>query len=123
MTIRARLVPLIGVLLGLLASGASWPASAEPYLSSDSTSEFLAPVPPEDLGSSNASVEATPNEPRGEAEAPVPSSVPDIDPWAYAFAESARLQSVAYRVSVNTPTYEVAMNPQVKYFVDRFTSS
>ena len=123
MTIRARFVPLIGVLLGLLAPGASWPAGAEPYLSSDGTSDFLAPVPPEDLGSSHANAEATPSEPRGEAESPVASSVPDIDPWAYAFAESARLQSVAYRVAVKTPTYEVAMNPQVKYFVDRFTSS
>ena len=122
MTIRARLVSVIGVLLGVLASGASRPANAEPYLSSDGASDFLAPVPPEDLGS-QARVEPTESEPRREGEPLAASAVPDIDPWAYAFAESARLQAVALRGAVNAPVYEVSMNPQVKYFVDRFTST
>src|SRR5439155_302994 len=122
MTIRARFAPLIGVLLGVLASGASWPANAEPHLSSDGTSEFLAPVPSEDLGSPQASVEPI-SETRRESEPPSTGSVPDIDPWAYAFAESSRLQAVAFRGPVNVPVYEVAMNPQVEYFVDRFTST
>jgi len=122
MTIRARFAPLIGVLLGVLASGASWPANAEPHLSSDGTSEFLAPVPSEDLGSPQASVEPI-SETRRESEPPSTASVPDIDPWAYAFAESSRLEAVAFSGPVNVPVYEVAMNPQVEYFVDRFTST
>jgi membrane-bound lytic murein transglycosylase D len=109
-------------LLGVLASGASWPANAEPHLSSDGTSEFVAPVPSEDLGSPQASIEPN-SETRRESEPPSTASVPDIDPWAYAFAESSRLQAVAFRGAVNVPVYEVAMNPQVKYFVDRFTST
>ena len=44
---------------------------------------------------------------------------PDFDPWAYAFAESSRLQS---RTAV--VVYDPAVNQQhVKFFVDRFTTS
>src|SRR2546428_9473714 len=111
MTIRARLVPVIGVLLGVLAPGATIPAGAEPYLSSDGTSELLAPVPSEDLGSSQASVEPIESQTRPEGEPLAASTVPDIDPWAYAFAESARLQVVTLRGAVKAPTYEVVMNP------------
>ena len=46
----------------------------------------------------------------------------DFDPWAYAFAESARLQSQRLRLA-RIPAYSVAMNSQVKFFVDRFTTS
>ena len=43
----------------------------------------------------------------------------DFDPWAYAFAESSRLQS---RTAV--VVYDPAVNQQpVKFFVDRFTTS
>ena len=45
----------------------------------------------------------------------------DFDAWAYAFAESSRLQSTRLRI-VKVPAYSVAMNSQVKYFVDRFTT-
>src|SRR5438309_8992881 len=108
MTIRARFAPLIGVLLGVLASGASWPANAEPHLSSDGTSEFLAPVPSEDLGSPQASVEPI-SETRRESEPPSTASVPDIDPWAYAFAESSPLQAVAVWGQVTVPAYDVVI--------------
>ncbi len=44
---------------------------------------------------------------------------PDFDPWAYAFAESSRLQ-----IRAAIPRYDVAVNQQqVKFFVDRFTTS
>jgi membrane-bound lytic murein transglycosylase D len=46
----------------------------------------------------------------------------DFDPWAYAFAESSRLQSQRLRLA-RIPAYSVAMNSQVKFFVDRFTTS
>ena len=44
------------------------------------------------------------------------------DPWAYAFAESSRLQAQSFRL-VKVPTYSISMNSHVKYFVDRFTTS
>src|SRR5258705_5022601 len=106
----------MGVFWGFWAWGAPRPPNAEPFLSSDGASDFLAPVPPEDLGS-QARVEPTESEPRREGEPLAASAVPDIDPWAYAFAESARLQAVALRGAVNAPVYEVSMNPHVQYFV------
>jgi membrane-bound lytic murein transglycosylase D len=46
---------------------------------------------------------------------------PDYDPWAHAFAESTRLQNVG--ISVSLSPYDVVMNPEVKFFVERFTTS
>ena len=46
----------------------------------------------------------------------------DFDPWAYAFAESSRLQARSIRF-VKVPEYSVTMNTPVKYFVDRFTTT
>jgi membrane-bound lytic murein transglycosylase D len=45
----------------------------------------------------------------------------DFDAWAYAFAESSPLQSTRLRV-VKVPAYSVAMNSQVRFFLDRFTT-
>ena len=45
----------------------------------------------------------------------------DFDAWAYAFAESSRLQAQAFRL-VRVPAYSISMNSQVKYFIDRFTT-
>jgi membrane-bound lytic murein transglycosylase D len=46
----------------------------------------------------------------------------NFDPWAYAFAESSRLQSQRLRLA-RVPAYSVALNSQVRFFVDRFTTS
>jgi membrane-bound lytic murein transglycosylase D len=46
----------------------------------------------------------------------------DFDAWAYAFAESSRLQARSVRF-VKVPEYQVVMNSRVKYFVDRFTTT
>jgi membrane-bound lytic murein transglycosylase D len=43
-----------------------------------------------------------------------------VDPWADAFAESSRAASVAV---ARKPAYPVAINPQVQYFLDRFTGA
>ncbi|HEU5251315.1 MAG TPA: transglycosylase SLT domain-containing protein [Thermoanaerobaculia bacterium] len=45
----------------------------------------------------------------------------DYDPWAYAFAESSRLQNAGVYVSLSP--YDVVINPEVKFFVDRFTTT
>jgi len=41
-----------------------------------------------------------------------------IDPWAEAFAESSRAEALP---EAPKPAYPVALNPQVKFFLDRFT--
>ncbi|MBI3637507.1 MAG: transglycosylase SLT domain-containing protein [Candidatus Rokubacteria bacterium] len=46
----------------------------------------------------------------------------DRDPWAEAFAESARLNVRPQRVS-DVPGFPIVMNPQVQAFLDRFTGS
>src|SRR2546422_3353774 len=45
-----------------------------------------------------------------------------MDPWADALAESARLNAVA-RVRSEFADYSVALNEDVRYFLDRFTGS
>src|SRR6185503_13462684 len=42
-----------------------------------------------------------------------------IDPWAEAFAESSRVAVVPE--PPKKPQYPVTLNPQVKFFLDRFT--
>lgn len=53
--------------------------------------------------------------------APAPTATPtiDVDPWAEALAESSRLGSVI--VLGNSPPYPVVLNPQVEFFLHRFT--
>src|SRR2546426_2955897 len=114
MTIRGCFVPVIGFFFGVLSRGAPCPATAEPYLSSDGTSDLVAPIPPEDLGLPPAAADTTSTtstEGRELGEPLLVSSIPDFDPWAYAFAESSRLQAVAFRGAGDVPTYEVRMNP------------
>ena len=43
-----------------------------------------------------------------------------VDPWADAFAESSRAAVVA---EAPRPAYPVSINPQVQYFLDRFTGA
>jgi membrane-bound lytic murein transglycosylase D len=47
------------------------------------------------------------------------------DPWAEAFAESARLmaRSTGREPTLNDPRYPVVLNTQVQYFLERFTGS
>jgi membrane-bound lytic murein transglycosylase D len=54
-----------------------------------------------------------------EEEADSETNPSGIDPWAEAFAESSRAAIVAPRKS----GYPVALNPQVQYFLDRFTGA
>ncbi|MGH7754396.1 MAG: lytic transglycosylase domain-containing protein, partial [Gemmatimonadales bacterium] len=43
-----------------------------------------------------------------------------VDPWADAFAESSR---AAVAIAPSPPAYPLAVNPQVQYFLDRFTGT
>ena len=79
-------------------------------------------VPADEFAGPNPVIDTKPEEPTLQDDASV--WVPeDFDPWAYAFAESSRLQARSVRL-VKAPAYSVATNnSQVKYFVDRFTTS
>jgi membrane-bound lytic murein transglycosylase D len=50
-----------------------------------------------------------------------PISVVDDDPWAEAFAAGSRLPLVS--PALTAAAYPVVVNPQVQYFLDRFTGS
>ena len=122
MPIRASFRVLLASLVGILTPIAISPACAESQSStpdffqvsvpSTSTNELIRPIP-------------APNTKTEEPNLQDDSSVwvpEDFDPWAYAFAESSRLQARSVRFA-KVPTYSVSMNSQVKYFVDRFTTS
>src|SRR5213594_2005813 len=120
MAIRPGLTAFAACFLWILQPSAAWPEDAGPHLSSSDSLEFSAVMPVDDFRRPGPTVEAT-----GDTlDAGDNSSiwVPlDFDPWAYAFAESSRLQTVGS--PMDAPTYDVVMNHQVKFFVDRFTTS
>ena len=118
MAIRPAFLVFAACFFGFLQPSASWSADAGPDLPQSDSLEFSAvtrmddfvrpPLPPE--------VKAEPRPVVDDSSVWVP---PDFDPWAYAFAESSRLQS---RTAV--VVYDPAVNQQpVKFFVDRFTTS
>jgi peptidoglycan lytic transglycosylase D len=120
MAIRPNLAVLTACFLGILQPSAVWPADTGPHLSPSDALELSVVTPVDDFGRSGPSMEA-----KGDTVDGVDDSsiwVPlDFDPWAYAFAESSRLQTVA--PEVDAPTYDVVMNHEVQFFVDRFTTS
>src|SRR5438093_10254233 len=122
MAIRADFTLLIAILLAILTPGAMWPAAAEPQsLPSDSLEVSIPTSSRGDLVRATPAVEPKSDEPGAQEDSSV--WVPDdFDPWAYAFAESSRLQSLGLRL-VAVPAYPVVMNQQVKFFVDLFTST
>jgi membrane-bound lytic murein transglycosylase D len=55
-----------------------------------------------------------------EQEAASETEQADVDPWADAFADSSRAAIVT---ALARPAYPVSINPQVQYFLDRFTGA
>jgi membrane-bound lytic murein transglycosylase D len=121
MAIQSRFVIPVAVFLTLLASGAFAPrVFASPW--PDVVAAEHAAVPPADddtlrpgllveqlldaVGSIAEQEAASETEPTG------------VDPWADAFAESARAAVVTAR-----PAYPLTVNPQVQHFLDRFTGA
>jgi membrane-bound lytic murein transglycosylase D len=123
MPIRASFRLLLASLVGIITPIAISPACAEPQSpSSDFFEVSVSSVPADEFARPAPAIDTKPEEPSLQDDASV--WVPeDFDPWAYAFAESSRLQARSVRL-VKAPTYSVATNnSQVKYFVDRFTTS
>src|SRR5919198_2277765 len=108
MAIRIVLVLLIaGVVVP--AMGVVAPGVADSFPSAPTSLEAAA-VPPPDVDSGKSESE----DDAGEAV--------EADPWAEAFAESARLNAVA-GPRAEFPDYSVAQNDDVRYFLDLFTGS
>src|SRR5438445_6286014 len=107
MAIRAAGLLLTAGFLGIPAMGLVAPVAAE---SLPPTPLEAAAVPTPQLESGRGELE----EGSGEAT--------EMDPWADALAESARLNAVA-RLRSEFAEYSVALNEDVRYFLDRFTGS
>src|SRR5215475_7937500 len=130
MGIQSRFVLTAGVFYVVLASGALVPfAAASPWPEdlngTPSPVEHAALPPPADerlrpdlLGEQSLDGVGS----VAEQEAASETDPTGVDPWAEAFAESSRTVAVAVAAPVKSkPAYPVTVNPQVKYFLDRFT--
>jgi peptidoglycan lytic transglycosylase D len=122
MAIRASFRLLLASFVGIFTPIAISPAYAEAQstspdfleasVPSSSSNELVWPAPELDTKPEQPSLQ-------DDASVWIPE---DFDPWAYAFAESSRLQARSIKL-VKVPEYSVTMNSPVKYFVDRFTTS
>src|SRR5947208_15165254 len=107
MATRAAVLLLTAGFVGIPAMGLVAPVAAE----------SLPPTPLE------AAVVPTPRLESGRGESEEGSGeATEMDPWADALAESARLNAVA-RLRSEFADYSVALNEDVRYFLDRFTGS
>ncbi len=120
MSIRSRFLLTVASFLGLLASGALTPSGAESRFHDPALLEFAAITPPEEPPRPGLKVEPKLDPPGSEAEPAGEAEIPEVDAWAEAFAEAARLQLSTIR---EVPEYPVLLNAQVQYFLDRFTGS
>jgi membrane-bound lytic murein transglycosylase D len=130
---RASLAGFVVSFLVILAPGAMSPSAADPFL--PETFSLAPQLPPSSglPGEDDLQRELPLGDPgswAGEADtrgAWVPPPI-ELDPWAEALAESARLNAVKVVVkapdqapAASRPTYPVVSNPQVAFFIDRFT--
>src|SRR5262245_29060985 len=121
MPIRASFRLLLAISAGIFTPIALSPVCAESQSLTPEFFEVSAPIPPvEELGRPAVAVGPLQVE-SGLQDDPSVWVPDDFDAWAYAFAESSLLQSTRIRV-VKVPAYSVAMNSQVKFFLDRFTT-
>jgi membrane-bound lytic murein transglycosylase D len=128
MAIRPRFYGISTVFSVILASGAFAPVAADSFVLEHS----VVPAKPASLG------EPTTDEPSSAVRPPLETSpalpspaamdTPSIektdaglDPIAEAFAESTRLSVRLEADAPEPPAYPVSVNPQVQFFVDRFT--
>jgi len=109
MTTRLIVLLLTAGLVGIPVIGVVARAAAEPFPPAPTSPETVAmPSPQVDSGKSQSAEDS--------------GEVAEMDPWADALAESARLNAVA-RLRAEFPDYSVALNDDVRYFLDRFTGS
>src|SRR5215831_13314516 len=106
MAIRASFRLLLAGFVGIFAPIAISPACAESQSPSSDIFEVSVPsVPADEFSQPAPAIDTKPEQPGLQDDASV--WVPDdFDPWAYAFAESSRLQARPVRF-VKAPTYSV----------------
>jgi peptidoglycan lytic transglycosylase D len=119
MAIRASFLALAAGFSCIFHPSASWPVCAEPHLPQSDFLESSAVTPVEDSARPPSPSIDVKSDAHDAAEDPSVWVPLDFDAWAYAFAESSRAQTVGL---VGATTYDVVMNQQVKFFVDRFTT-
>ncbi len=120
MSIRARFLLAVLSCLGLLASGGCASTAAEPSFAEPTFIDFAA-VPPalEDADRLRPKVEPK-VAPSGSETETVSGEILEVDAWAEAFAEAARLQAISLP---ELPEYPIVVNSQVQYFLDRYTGT
>ena len=139
MVIQRRLVSAAVIFWFVLAPGAFTPSAAE-SLSADRLGFppaliDVASVPPPavGLGPADLSVQRVvdgigsgelASRPADDADERLPIQT-EIDPWAEALAESARLAAriAPQEPTLDDPRYPVVLNTQVRFFLDRFTGT
>jgi peptidoglycan lytic transglycosylase D len=127
MTIRGRFALVALVFSSVLTSGTVLPATAEPLLNVSDLEYAAVPPQGDDLGRLDLWMEpglaetGSGAEPTALADVVSPLLLPAVidDPWAEAFADSARAGVRA--VPAVVAPYHVTLNSQVKAFLDRFT--
>lgn len=103
--------------LGLLASGGCASTAAEPSFAEPTVIDFA--TVPSALGDADRLIpKAEPEVAPGSETAS--GEIPEVDAWAEAFAEAARLQATSFP---ELPEYPIVVNSQVQYFLDRYTRS
>src|SRR3972149_10672391 len=128
MAIRAGFLAALPAFLLLFSPGASTPCAAEPDFSGPSELLPLEPaaLPPPIDDFERPTLTGEPRSAGSEREArEIPGAVrrtPEVDPWAEAFAESARLEARAPRPPAPAP-HAVARDRRGGHFLQRFTGS
>lgn len=121
MAIRPSLLLLITGFVGILAPGAAGPSAAGPSSELTPIAAVAVSPPVDDPGRPEPVMEAKVLTPDAGLEAKALGEATEVDPWADAFAESARLNAVA--LAPDFRDYALVMNDDVQYFLDRFTGS
>src|SRR5687768_8134496 len=115
MAIQPRILCLSAVFSLVLASGAFMPVGAEPLLDDSLTAQ------PASVGEHTVE-ERSSASPFALIDTPIiEQTEADLDPIAEAFAESSRLSVPVVVTAPEPPAYPVTVNPQVQFFIDRFT--
>jgi membrane-bound lytic murein transglycosylase D len=121
MTIRPGMILLTAGLVGIFTPVAVASNAAEPSSEPIPIAAVAVSPPAVEPGRSEPVMEPNVATPDAGPEVTVLGDVTQVDPWADAFAESARLNAVA--LAPDFPDYPLVMNDAVQYFLDRFTGS
>jgi len=107
----------VSTLIGAVGSGAAEPLSHS--VSADAQPAFAPDGPGLDVPACDLPLGSLGERHVSDGGSVVPTGEAASDGWADAYAEGSRISSVA----ITAQAYPVALNPQVQFFLDRFTGS